>query len=124
MFSPRTNLTARRVLQSLRYAVHRAAARGTVLEACDRFRTHFTNSAAGAWRSTRTAAFIDVNPAAAAILGYDSIEELRAVNTVALHVGRERHDAFRLELDRTGRIITNQGASTQAAQSIRDLVPR
>ncbi len=107
-FFAKTDLTPDALLRCLRHAVHRAAARGTVLEACDRFRTHFMSSAAGAWQSTEDGCLIDVNPAAAAILGYGSIGELRGVNTAALHVEREEHEAFRLELERNGHITNHE----------------
>jgi PAS domain S-box-containing protein len=106
-FFVKTELTSDALLRSLRYAIHRAAVRAATLETCERFRTHFVNSAAGSWQSTEDGCLIDVNPAAAAILGYDSIEELRGVNIAALHVEREEHEAFRQALERNGH-VTNQ----------------
>jgi two-component system, cell cycle sensor histidine kinase and response regulator CckA len=103
----KSDLTPDTLLRSLRHVVHRSTARHTMVDARDRFRTHFMNSGAGAWQSTADGRIIDVNPAAAVILGYDSVAQLLTVNTAALHVEREEQEAFRLELERNGR-ITNQ----------------
>jgi PAS domain S-box-containing protein len=103
----KTDLTTDTLLRSLRHAVHRSTARSTLVEACDRFRTHFMNSGVAAWQSSVDGRLIDVNPAAAVMLGYESIAQLLAVNTAALHVEQEEHRAFGLELERNGR-VTNQ----------------
>ena len=103
----KTDLTPDTLLRSVRQAFHRSTARCSVLEARDRFRSHFMNSGAGAWQCTLDGRFIDVNPAAAAILGYDSVDQLRVLNAGSLHVVQEEQDAYRRELVRDGH-ITNQ----------------
>ena len=103
----KTDLTPDTLLRSVRQAFHRSTARCSVLEARDRFRSHFMNSGAGAWQCTLDGRFIDVNPAAAAILGYDSVDQLRVLNAGGLHVVQEEQDAYRRELVRDGH-ITNQ----------------
>ena len=62
-------LTPDTLRRSLRHAFHRSTVRCSVLDARDRFRTHFMNSGAGAWQSGLDGRLIDVNPAAASILG-------------------------------------------------------
>jgi two-component system cell cycle sensor histidine kinase/response regulator CckA len=103
----KTDLTTDTLLRSLRHAVHRSTARSALVEACDRYRTHFMNSGVAKWQSSVDGRLLDVNPAAAVMLGYENIAQLLAVNTAALHVEQEEHRAFGLELERNGR-VTNQ----------------
>ena len=103
----KTDLTPDTLMRCLHYAVHRSTARCALLEGRDRLHAHFMNSGAGAWQSTLDGRIIDVNPIAAAILGYETLDRLRAVNTSALHLDREEQETFRQQLERDGR-ITNQ----------------
>jgi two-component system cell cycle sensor histidine kinase/response regulator CckA len=99
----KADLTPGVLLRAIRLSFDRAAARDTLVEARDRFRDHFMNSA-GAWQSTLDGRMISGNTAAAAILGYETVEELQTINTSALHVEPKEHEAFSRELERHGRI--------------------
>jgi PAS domain S-box-containing protein len=103
-FLGKTEITPDSLLRCLRHAVDRSTARQSLLDAADRFRTHFMQSGAGAWQSTLDGRIIDINPAAAVILGYESLEQLRAVNVTALHADRDEQGTFALQLEREGRI--------------------
>ena len=78
-----------------------------VLEAEARYRSIFENSLVGLFRSTREGRLLAVNPAFAALFGYDSPEELlAAVTDIArqLYVDPERRETFIRTLETKGEI--------------------
>lgn len=69
-----------------------------------KYRTLFENVPDGLFRSTRDGEFLSANPAMVAMLGYDSEEALRSINTRELYEIPAERDAMIRRLDRDGEV--------------------
>ncbi len=75
-------------------------------EALERYREVFERIPVGIYRTTPAGRFLHANPELVTLLGYDSYEELAAVNTKDLYVDRQDRVAWRDTMERDG-VITD-----------------
>jgi len=70
----------------------------------DRYRTLFEHLPVGIYQTTPAGEFIDANPTLVEMLGYESWDELKHVNTVDLYVNPADRLAWRAAMERDGKV--------------------
>jgi PAS domain-containing protein len=107
-----TGITVHRVSQSgsrMKLELEeRKKAEEALRESEKRYRTLYQNAALGIFHSTFDGRFIDVNPALATLLGYDSPEEVvRSITNIAeqIYVVPQKRDEFTSSALRSGGVI-------------------
>jgi PAS domain S-box-containing protein len=87
-----TNITRRKAMEE------------ALAESESRYRTLFENNVAGVYRTTTDGVILDCNQAVAAMLGYDSTEELKGARAQDFYVGPQERVDFLDELGARGEL--------------------